>query len=451
MLTPATKPTSTRGATPRHDIQLRRSSTTEVTPLDKDGVPLNSAAPLANIVGELWQQNTAMTQALRSSEAELATAIPVVSRGSDRLADQLESILRGAAQLTGSVAAGLYLLDDATTELKLRACWGMDPNRLSDPPRSLRHAIADLEALTGHAVVLEDTRLLPHWNPPFSYKSAACVPIQSASMSLGTLWVFRDSQSDYSDHETHILEMVAEGMSAELERQVLLREVGKRRPTAGRASSLWIPPEIDGWEIAASAVDAIPRGFCFWHARRDERVLLAAGEGFDGPEQNDALKLILRTAADLPYSPQQMLAHLNDCLWIEGGGSLFGSIFLGVLSPATGQLDYANLGHAFAVKCAQGTYQSMGERTLYWGEQEGAIPPSGTVEIAQGETVVLMQPGDRLAASDGQQSAVSDVVERTNHARSQSLADELARIDCGTRRPTSVVVIRPAEHGPHPG
>lgn len=451
VLTPSTKASCPRGVTPPQEIQLRRDSTADTIPQDHSALPLSSVVPLANIVGELWQQNGSLTKSLRASEAELATAIPVVSRASVRLADQLESILRGAAQLTSSVAAGLYLLDDATTELKLRSCWGMDPNRLSDPPRPLRHAIADLEALTGHAVVLEDTRLLPHWNPPLSYKSAACVPIQSASMSLGTLWVFRDCQADYSDHETHILEMVAEGMSAELERQVLLRETGKRRPTSDCAKSLWVPPEIDGWEIAASSVDPIPRGFCFWHARRDGKLVLAAGESVECPEHNGVLKLILRTVADLQHDPQQMLAHLNDCLWIEGGGSLFGSMFLGILNPRTGHWDYANLGHAFAVKCLEGAYESMGERTVYLGEQEGTIPPIGTVEVAQGDTVVILQPGERLAALDRQHSAVARVVSDNNHFRSQSLADELARLDCGGRRPTSVMVIRHAEHGSHPG
>ena len=69
----------------------------------------------------------AARHALRQREAELATFVPVVVRADETpsLATRLEAVLRGGAEAIGCQAAGLYLLDPATTELKLRSSWGL--------------------------------------------------------------------------------------------------------------------------------------------------------------------------------------------------------------------------------------------------------------------------------------------------------------------------------------
>ena len=97
-----------------------------------------------------------------------------------------------------------YLLDDATKQLKLRSCWGLPKSRFLDPPRPLRGAAADLEALVGHAVVLEDTSFLPHWKVPEEFRSAVCVPISSPTFPFGTLWMFCDQPRDFSVAETQL-------------------------------------------------------------------------------------------------------------------------------------------------------------------------------------------------------------------------------------------------------
>ena len=287
---------------------------------EEDTQPLSA---MMHALRQLWSERDRSARMLRSSEAELATAIPVISRPSERWTEHLESLLRGAAQVTLSDAAALFLLDDATTQLKLRSSWGLDSARLSEPARPLRDAIADLEALTGHAVVLEDTRSMRHWNPPFDFASAACVPLRSASMSLGTLWVFREELLDYTDHDTHVLEMVAEGLTSELERQVLLREAGRRDDSAEseRGAAVWIPPELDGWDIAGSSVDPIPRAFCFWHMRFDGAMCLAVGQGQQGNAGLEPVRLLLRSLADMYGDPEELLTHMNQAIWSESSGA----------------------------------------------------------------------------------------------------------------------------------
>ena len=138
------------------------------------------------------------------------------------LAERLEAVLKAGTEAIGCQAAGLYLLDEATSELKLRAIWGLPEERLLAPARPLRGAVADLEALVGHAVVLEDTSLLQHWRCPEEFPAAVCVPVSTPSIPLGTLWVYCDESRDFSPEQTNLLEIIAGRLAADLEREMLL-------------------------------------------------------------------------------------------------------------------------------------------------------------------------------------------------------------------------------------
>lgn len=179
------------------------------------------------LLGELHDAQ----QAVWERDADLAAGVPVRRRNDEdaHLALRLEAILKGGAEAVGCQSTGLYLLDDATSELKLRACWGMPRRKLLEPARPLRGAIADLEALLGHAVVIDDTTLLPHWKVPECCASAVCVPVASPTEPLGTLWAFCDYPRDFTPQQTNLLEIIAGRISVELERDVLLAECERVR------------------------------------------------------------------------------------------------------------------------------------------------------------------------------------------------------------------------------
>jgi hypothetical protein len=180
------------------------------------------ASAVAGMLGELVQTRVA----LRQREADLASAVPLVAETHEEqhLALRLEAAIRGGAEALRCHAAALYLLDAGTSSLKLRSCWGLPWDRLTAPPRPLQGAVADLESLLGHAVVLSDATLMRHWRVPEDFPAAACVPVSSPTTILGTLWVFSNEERDFDDHETNILEVVAGRVAAELERERLWQE-----------------------------------------------------------------------------------------------------------------------------------------------------------------------------------------------------------------------------------
>lgn len=173
---------------------------------------------------------------LRRSEAELATAVPVVARNCEHehIAARLEAALAAAVETSLATSAGLYLLDDATTQLKLRAAWGLPASRLAEPARPLTQSAADLEAMAGHAVVLESREELESWSVPEPCSAALCVPVSSSTQILGTLWVFDDRPRPFDERQVGLAEVVASRLALELEREVLLAQITQREPAPVR-------------------------------------------------------------------------------------------------------------------------------------------------------------------------------------------------------------------------
>ena len=228
------------------------------------------AGSIADLLGELLQTRNVLQQ----REAELAAGVPIVPHREDEkhLATRLEAVLRAGVEVVGGAAAALYLLDEATSELKLRSSWGLPFDRLAAPARPLQGAIADLEALLGHAVVLNDPETMGIWNVPEDFPTAVCVPISTPTTLLGTLWVFCNERREFSDQETNILEVVAGRLAADLEREMLLRAgldgamLQKQLAAAERLQRNELPtiaPLLDGWDVAGWTAQAQGVGGAF--------------------------------------------------------------------------------------------------------------------------------------------------------------------------------------------
>lgn len=276
-----------RGLPPSH---LRLEAHVAEEKKAKGGVARKSAetlaASIADMLGELLQTRHALWQ----REAELAAGVPTVPHREEEkhLAARLESVLKGGAEAVGCDAAALYLLDEGTSELKLRSSWGLPFDRLTLPARPLKGAIADLEALLGHAVVLDDAETMHIWNVPEDFPTAVCVPVASPTTLLGTLWVFGGERRDINDRQTNILEVVAGRLASDLEREMLLREsvdgaeLKKQLASAERLQRSGLPtiaPMLDSWDVAGCTQQAQGLGGAFhdWFCLPDGLLAVAVG------------------------------------------------------------------------------------------------------------------------------------------------------------------------------
>jgi len=201
---------------------------------DLPSVSMDRAHGLLQAIESLAQRIERTEMALRDREAELTSVIAVSNHAtpSRELSIRLESVLESTTRTLGAVAAALYLLDEDTTELKLRACYGLPKSRFLESPRDLRSSLADLEALTGNAVLLSDIQAAPEWNSPEAYRSALVVPIGTTTMPHGTVWFWSQEPRSYSAAEIEVANLAAGRLMGEIEQSILGCEVTTARHLA---------------------------------------------------------------------------------------------------------------------------------------------------------------------------------------------------------------------------
>jgi hypothetical protein len=415
---------------PRGDSSCDYAFRLEPSPDETHPLPIElyKARSLAASVAALVSTLEETRDAVWHREADLAAGVPVTSRAreEEHLAQRLEAVLKGGAQAVGCQAAALYLLDEATTELKLRACWGLPRQRLLAPPRPLRGAMADLEALVGHAVVLEDTRILPQWKSPEAYPSAICVPVASPTEPLGTLWMFCERPRDFTPEQTNLVEIIAGRVASELQREVLLRECVQTKRADRQLLRVveWqndrlpsITPLLDDWELAGwTEAGEVPRGgFYDWYVPPDGSLAVAVGcaEGttMEAALTCAALHGALRAHSAYRHNAAQMVNRVNETVWNSSAGGQLGALFYALIAPEKGSVEYCSAGAVAALVAAKDGFRFVSQGRAPLGSQPGDIHKSRRLRLARGDALVLL--ADPVLAEDGDSSLQADRDELT--------------------------------------
>ena len=381
---------------------------------DAESIELSSARPLALAIGGMLGEISRLRSELWQREAELAAGVPVSARPNEEphLAERLEAVLKGGAEAVGCQAAGLYLLDEGTSELKLRAAFGLPHERLLAPARPLRGAVADLEALVGHAVVLEDTSVLPHWKSPEDFPAAVCVPVASPTIPLGTLWVFSDRQRDFSAQETNLLEIVAGRLAADLEREMLLAAGTKARGQSRQleAAALWlsdrlpsVAPLVEDYEVAGwtRPADDVGGGFHDWSVLPDGRLALSVGaaEGglLAGALGAASLHAAIKAHAGYRHTAGELLGRVNDTLWSASPGDQRAGLAYALLDPDNGGLELALAGGFGAILLRADDRQIVNADGQPLGVGPEVALEKLAATLAAGDILLLFSAGVRSA------------------------------------------------------
>lgn len=372
------------------------------------------AGSIADLLAELLQTQ----HALRQREAELAAGVPVVPHREEEkhLAARLEAILRAGANALDCHAAGAYLLDEATTELKLRCSYGLPVDRLAAPARPLQGALADLEALLGHAVVLDDDSVMPTWNVPEDFSSAVCVPISTPTMLLGTLWVFSNHKRGFTDQDTSILEIIAGRLASDLEREMLMRagadaaKLQKQLAAAERLQRNELPtvaPLLDGWDVAGctTQADSVGGAFHDWFCLPDGLLAIAVGRadqsGIAGAMIANYAKIAFRSHARYHRQADRILRQVNLTLWTGSAADRHATLFEGLIETATGRVCCASAGQPSVMLLTADGVLSVGRNAIKLGESAEADFEQFGYELRPGETLLIFTSDASSAAGAG--------------------------------------------------
>ncbi len=386
------------GGTPHHPADALSENDAPLLPLRKR-VHLVSSLPMdgmldaqdfseyqgtsEDVAWSLLERIDALVQELNNSqrtvqlqEAQLATALGVSLRHDEAevLASKLSESLHRAAELTGSDAAALYLLDESTSELKMRSCWGMPLTALSNPPRELRGCLADLEALMGNAVLLENTKLAPEWSCPEDYAAAICVPIGSPTMPHGTLWLWSDHIRDFGSADIDAAKAAGDKILSDIERSVLADEVLKTRglsrqmESASLVQSSRLPSsqplhddyEVGGWTFQGQALGG---NFHTWTVNRQSLICAAMGaaatHGAAGALVATSVQTVIETCWNANHKPSQVLRKANDILWAAEDGDWRTSLCYLQIHPESGSTQLALAGNIQAFLVGSRGYRML--------------------------------------------------------------------------------------------
>lgn len=428
----------TLSCSPSADGKYREVLTIPTVPEPK--LPRQEIVPLTRAVGELVLELQRTRVALWEREAELAAGVPVRARRDEEshLAARLEAVLRSGAEAIGVQAAAAYLLDESTSELKLRSSWGLSKQKLLEPARPLRGSIADLEALLGHAVVLEDALMVRQWRAPEEFPSAVCVPISTPSIPLGTLWFYCDRERAYSPQQTGVLEIVAGRLAAELEREILLGDAERQRsthPNSSGSAEAWrssrqptMEPMVDGWEFAGHSTpwSQTGGGYFDWSILPDGNLSLAVGHGHGKGDQARlnaaALHGMMKVLANSSI-PRNLVRIISDSFWTASNGDQWASLAYLCGNPETGELLASNAGCALVMRIAKHRAQIAMKPQPALGTDPDCQYSQRKLSVESGDTIIA-GVGARLESHEQRQALERRMSQISKSIRS---ADDWAR------------------------
>jgi len=406
-----------------------------------------AALNLLEHIDRLVQSLNAAECAIQAQEAQLASTIGISIRAetSEALAFRMQDCLQRAALQTASDAAAIYLLDDNTSQLKLRSSWGLPTKALTTPARPLRGALADLEALMGNAVLIENTALAPEWNCPENYQAALCLPIGCPNSPHGTLWLWSDHVRDFSTLDIEAAKVAADMILADIQCSVLTdevlrtREMSRNVETASLLQAARMPAaeplhrdyKIAGWTFQGASLGG---NFHSWTLNRFGEIIAVLGDaevsGSAGAIVSSTVQSIVEAIWNVRHEPKQLLRKTNDLLWAIPDGDWRCSLGYLQLNPAVGSgwIGIAGSTQAFVVN-SKG-YRMLHSTQTFLGEQPDTFFKAEPIRLEGGDLLVMASSDlvSGLLHGGFAQATFLNTIREMHEEPVQEIVDHLARM-----------------------
>ncbi len=444
-------------ATEGHKLPLRkRMKLVSAEPIDG---ALDATDQLGHVTSEqeawellehldnLVQQLRVAEDAIMLQETQLAASVGVTIRKDEAelLTSRLMETLCRAAEQTASDAAAIYLLDDATSQLKMRCCHGLPNRALAAPARELRGAMADLEALMGNAVLIENTRLAPEWNCPEDFAAGLCLPIGSPTMPQGTMWLWSSHVRDFSSNDIEIAKSASEKVLVDIERCVLADEVLRTRSVnreieaASMVQSSRLPPlqtlhadyEVGGWTFQGEALGG---NFHNWTINKHEQICAAMGSatssGPAGALVATSVQTVVETCWNSRLKPSQILRKANDILWDVEDGDWRSSLCYLQIMPQSGAVQLSHCGDIQVFVVSSRGVRMVRNTPTYLAEAPDTTFQNQAINLEGGELLVAASADVVAGIERGgfSQDALLEIVQQMQEDSVEDIADHLARM-----------------------
>jgi serine phosphatase RsbU (regulator of sigma subunit)/anti-sigma regulatory factor (Ser/Thr protein kinase) len=343
-------------------------------------------------------EQTARTASQRANERLRALEAVAQAGLQARTLDELiESLLPLLRDLFGADRAALLLVDEAGTELRMRAAVGLDEAVARGVRIPIGRGIAGSIAASGTAVRIDDVDAAQ----PVGYLrrfggSLIGVPLRVDERVMGVLHITSDRKAAFEDRDVRLLALAGDRFALALERMSLYEREHHTAVTLQRSVLPDEMPELEGVRLAARYVpgstgvrvggdwyDAIDLG----RGRLGIAVGDVVGKGVLAAATMAQLRNALRVYATEGLKPSTVLAKLNRLA--DATGPSFATVLYAVVDTSTHTCRFASAGHPppLLVRPDGSTEYLEGGRAI-------PIGVHGDVEYRQ--DVVELEPGDAL-------------------------------------------------------
>ena len=416
-----------------------------------DDRSFEAVCELAELFGEMLARNLSLERSLetRTTELSVLAELGLAAPKETELFTTLKQLLRASLQLTGFRSACFFLLEPRADELQLRVSHHLEPREVPCPVRSLKDAPPDLDALLeGHTSVL---RSGPYGQPawlPTDVSFGLCLPVQSASGPMGTLWMFDRPIRPHADRELPVLEALCTQMGLILERVVLQREsatqkrvqqdlrtlADARRDLAPIQSIKQGPIEI-AW-ISSSRYE-IGGDLCTTTKLSDHKLAVmigdATGDGLTAAmtmtAAHGAIEAILsKCSNDIPRM-NSVLTQVGHAVVRTCRLQHFMSLMLGAVDCHNLTLTYSNAGHPSPLLIRENEVLSLEERGILLGVTEDAEYSETTFALRPNDVLVFFSDGISEARNRQREffgtHSILQAVRAVPHIEASSIAQKI--------------------------
>ena len=327
----------------------------------------------------------------------------------------------------------------------MRCCRGLPTTALAAAPRPLRGALADLEALMGNAVLVENTRLAPEWNCPENFAAAFCLPIGSPTMPHGTLWLWSEHVRDFSTADIEVAKAAADKILVDIERSVLADEVlktrarGRQIESASMVQSSRLPTsqplhpdyEISGWTLQSQALGG---NFHTWTINRHEQICAAMGaaasQGVCGALVATSAQTVVETCWNSRHQPAQVLRKANDILWDVQDGDWRSALCYVQIHPGSGSTQIALAGDIQVFIVSARGVRTVGGTTTLLAQQPDTSFFNEQLYLEGGDLLVVVSAAILGGPARGgfTQDGLLQVLTTMHDDSVDEIADHLARL-----------------------
>jgi hypothetical protein len=356
----------------------------------------------------------------------IAAPKPTPQANDSKLNQRMAAVLRAAVEGLACDGADLYTLDDQTTQLELRVSHHRTPRGPGAAQRPLAKALADVAAMAGSAIVLEDEAAMADWPVPVWCGAAACLPVASDRTVYGSLWLYSCEPRTFTDSQVELAEVVAGRLAAELEIEQLREQLAENTstspasptplspsqastmpavPAPASPATLAIRPAVyvaEEWDVAGW--NARPRSggsFYDWHHLSDGRLLVVAGSSYPAELSDASLvhsaRIALRSLAPQSYDAGELLTQVNRTLWAASPGGTGLSLAVALLDESDAHASVALSGNAGALSWRASTCEAIPATCAPAGWSEQTVYVPRRLEVLVRQRLVLATTSDRLA------------------------------------------------------